>query len=272
MEEIKRGRRLDFELKDVQDVYEGPVGVLWEMLMGEEIHVGGANDTDVLARKAGIKRESNVLDICSALGGPARHLAKEFGCTVTGLDATKRMYEEAIMRTEREGLSPLVSYRLGDTLEMPFDSQAFDVVWGQDAWCYVTDKKKLLQEASRVIKPGGTIAFTDWIQIGNMSDTEWEALNTFMVFPYLETLEGYRHLLNETGFELKEMEDLSEDFAKHCHHYKDTLINNLKSKIIKEYGKELFNAALAGLDLWVSAADEQKVGRGRWIGRRLETE
>lgn len=269
MEEIKRGRRLDFELKDVQEVYEGPVGVLWEMLMGEEIHVGGANDTDALARKAGINRESNVLDICSALGGPARHLAKEFGCRVTGLDATKRMYEEATRRTEREGLSPLVSYELGDSLDMPFGSRSFDVVWGQDAWCYVTDKEKLLQEAARMVKPGGTIAFTDWIQTGNMSDTEWESLNKFMVFPYLETLEGYERLLTKAGFEPEEMEDLSKDFAKHCHYYRDKLVEDLKGTIVKEYGEGLFDAALAGLELWTSAANECKVGRGRWIGRRI---
>jgi SAM-dependent methyltransferase len=152
---------------------------------------------------------------------------------------------------------------------MPFDSGSFDVVWGQDAWCYVTDKRKLLQEAARVIKPGGTIAFTDWIQTGNMRDSEWEALNKFMVFPYLETLEGYKQLLNETGFELKEMEDLSEDFARHCHHYKDILRNDLKDVVIKEYGEGLFDAALAGLELWVSGADECKVGRGSWIGKRI---
>lgn len=269
MKEIIKGKKLNFKLENVQEVYEGPVGVLWEMLMGEQIHVGGANETDILAQKAGINRKIHVLDICSALGGPARHLARKFGCKVTGIDATKKMVDEAIKRTRHEEFSNQISYELGDTLDMPFEQETFDVVWGQDAWCYVTDKRKLLSQASKVIKPGGTIAFTDWIQTGNMSEDEWNALNTFMVFPYMETLDGYERLLKENGFELIEKEDLSEDFAKHCHIYQDKLRNELKDGIIKNYNAELFKAADDGLDMWVKAADEGKVGRGRWIAKKI---
>jgi ubiquinone/menaquinone biosynthesis C-methylase UbiE len=269
MSEIIRGKKLDYKLKDVQEVYEGPVGILWEMLMGEQIHVGGPKETEILAQKAKITDQTHVLDICSALGGPARHLAKKYGCRVTGLDATNKMHEEAKRRTEQEGLTQLVSYELGDSLNMPFEQGAFDVIWGQDAWCYVTDKKKMLVEAARVIKPGGTIAFTDWIQVGNMSEREWEALNKFMVFPYMETLEGYEKRLMESGFEVIEKEDLSEDFARHCHYYQDKLRNELKSMIVEHYGNELFEAADSGLGMWVAAADEGKVGRGRWIAKKL---
>ena len=77
MDEIIKGNKLDFTLPDVQQVYEGPVGVLWEMLMGEQIHVGAEKETDILAEKAGINQDTYVLDICSALGGPARHLARK---------------------------------------------------------------------------------------------------------------------------------------------------------------------------------------------------
>ena len=41
--------KLDFTLKDVQDVYDGPGGLLWEMCMTEQIHSGGAATTEVLA-------------------------------------------------------------------------------------------------------------------------------------------------------------------------------------------------------------------------------
>jgi ubiquinone/menaquinone biosynthesis C-methylase UbiE len=268
MSGIKRGKKLNFKLADVQNVYEGPVGVLWEMLMGEEIHVGGAKETEILAQKIKITGDLHILDVCSALGGPARHLAKKYGCKVTGLDATKKMFDEAVKRTERDGLTTLVSYKLADSLNMPFEKETFDVVWGQDAWCYVTDKRKLLCEAVRVIKPGGKIAFTDWIQVGNMSEDEWKSLNEFMVFPYMETLEGYKKLLEETGFEVLEMEDLSSDFAKYCHIYQDMLRNELKDGIVEKYGIELFKVADSGLNMWVLAANEGKVGRGMWIAKK----
>lgn len=268
MNGISKGKRLDFTIADVNEVYEGPVGQLWEMLMGEEIHVGGGRETDILAEKAGIKRGTNVLDVCSALGGPARHLARKYGCSVTGLDATSKMVAEAVLRTERAGLSDQVTFRLGNALDMPFHAGTFDVVWGQDAWCYITDKERLIREAHRVLKPDGMIAFTDWIQVGNMSDTEWEELNSFMAFPSMETLDGYESILRDNSFNIIGTEDLTGDFAHHCHLYQKKLRNEMKEAVVSGYGKELYEAADEGLDRWVRAADEGKVGRGRITGKK----
>lgn len=265
---LEKGKRLDFTIGDVNEVYEGPVGILWEMLMGEQIHVGGDKETDALAQKAGIAKDNVVLDICSALGGPARHLVKKYGCQVTGLDATQKMISEAIKRTEKEGLTDSITYKLGNALDIPFKEGSFDIVWGQDAWCYITDKDKLIQESYRVLKPQGIIAFTDWLQTGNMSAEEWEALNSFMAFPYMETLDGYEELMKKTGFQILVKEDLSKDFTEHCHLYQKMLREKLKDGILKQYGAELFQAADDGLAMWVKAADEGKVGRGRIIGKK----
>ena len=266
---VTKGKKLDYTIGDVNEVYEGPVGVLWEMLMGEQIHVGAEKDTDILAEKAGISKETAVLDVCSALGGPARHLAKKYACKVTGLDATKKMIDQAIDRTEKAGLSHLVTFRLGNALDMPFKAGTFDVVWGQDAWCYITDKDRLINEGHRVLKPKGIIAFTDWIQTGNMTDKEWEELNGFMAFPYMETLDGYEQILKKTGFRLLEKEELSKDFARHCHVYQDMVRNKLKDGIIKQYGLDMLEAADDGLAKWVKAADEGKVGRARLVGKKV---
>jgi hypothetical protein len=41
-------------LPEVQAVYSGPEGQLWEMIMGEQIHIGGFSSSMDLAEKAGI--------------------------------------------------------------------------------------------------------------------------------------------------------------------------------------------------------------------------
>ena len=40
-------------LKDVQGVYSGPDGRLWELIMGEQIHIGGFKSSMDLATRAG---------------------------------------------------------------------------------------------------------------------------------------------------------------------------------------------------------------------------
>jgi ubiquinone/menaquinone biosynthesis C-methylase UbiE len=264
----QNSRKLDFTIEDVTQIYSGPVGVLWEMLMGEQIHVGGDKETLALAEKAHIQTHHHILDICSALGGPARQLVKKFGCTVTGLDATQHMIDEAIHRTQQAGLSKNITYKYGNALDIPFKTQTFDIVWGQDAWCYVTDKNRLIAEAYRVLKPQGTIAFTDWIQVKTMPDQQWTDLNSFMAFPYMETVDGYEDILTTNGFTIQNKEDLSQDFTKHCHDYQNMLRNTLKETIIKNYSEEMFTIADNGLNLWVQAADQGKVGRCRLIAQK----
>ncbi len=259
---------MDINVGDVMAAYEGPIGIIWEMLMGEQIHVGGGRETDILAEKAGVSRETRVLDVLSGLGGPARHLARNYGATVIGLDATPRMVDEATARTAAEGLDDRVSFRLGNALDMPFRSGVFDIVWGQDSWCYVTDKDRLIRECRRVVAPGGTIAFTDWIRTGPMSDEEWHSLNTFMLFPYMESLDGYEILLRQNGFAVREREDLSDDFASHMHRYREALTGDLKDRVVDLFGMDVYRDAERGLDLWVRAADEGMVGRGCIVGRK----
>ncbi len=262
-------KKLDFTIADVNDIYSGPVGVLWEMLMGEQIHVGGEQETLNLAKKLPISKNTHILDICSALGGPARMLVQTYGCSVTGLDATQHMIDEAVKRTKKAGLSNNITYKLGNALDIPYKSNTFDIVWGQDAWCYITDKERLIKEAYRVLKPQGFIAFTDWLQVGTMSEQEWKDLNSFMAFPYIETLPGYETLLKKMGFAIEHKEDLSNDFIKHCHQYQTILRTQLKDSILKTYGTDLFQAADHGLNLWVQAADQHKVGCGRIIAKKI---
>lgn len=269
MKKATKGKKLDFTIADVNEVYEGPVGILWEMLMGEQIHVGGAEETNLLAEKAGVKKGSIILDVCSALGGPARYLANKYQCKIIGLDATQKMINEAIRRTAQAGLSNLISYKLGNALDMPFKANTFDIVWGQDAWCYITDKERLIKEAHRVLKKRGIIAFTDWIQVGKMTANEWNALNSFMAFPYMESLNGYESLLKNKGFKILHKDDLSKSFRIHCRFYQKTLRNELRNDIVNKFGLEMFQIADKGLAKWVKAADEGKVGLSRLIGKKL---
>ena len=257
-------------MNDVSEVYAGPGGKLWELLMGEQIHVGGAEQTDILAEKLEINksRDLYLLDICSALGGPARQLAGKYNTKVVGLDITPEMLEEAKKRTIGKPYENLIEYRLGSGLDIPSHSNVFDIVWGQDAWCYIRDKKRLIEEIYRVLKPKGKLGFTDWIW-GPIDPPEQEAdfLMEFMVFPDLQTLEGYSKLIGEVGLNLIEKSDLGEDFKKHMEVYIKILQDN-KQNIINGFGEDLYLAAEKGVKAWKDASYNNWVSRGLWIAEK----
>lgn len=197
-----------------EDLYGGPEGRLWELVAGEMLHCGGLTHTRTMADLAGIVKGQKVLDLCSGFGSSLRFLVKNFEIEGYGLEISAYMVQEATKRTLAEGLGSRIEYRQGDTTEIPWRDETFDVVWGEDAWCYVDSKETLIKEAARVLKPGGTIVFSDWITgPEGLSTDEAERIHGFLNFPYTESVDGYKRLLKKYGMRVKSAENLCEQYA-----------------------------------------------------------
>ena len=265
-------KKLDIGLPDVQAVYDGPEGVLWELIMGEQIHVGGFKSSMELATKAGIKAGMHGLDICSALGAGCRFLVKNFGVTMTGQDATRTMLQKAGERVQAEGFSGKIEFQAGDVTTILSPNSTFDFVWGEDTWCYVTDKGRVISEAARVLKPGGILAFTDWIEgPAGLSDEEANRVNSFMKFPYMENQRGYEQLIRDNGMELISSDDLTEEFAGYVDFYIKMLTEQLTFDALKIIGDdmELFQAMGGEMGNMAQIAHEGKMGRGRFVALKV---
>ncbi|MCK5064562.1 MAG: methyltransferase domain-containing protein [Candidatus Fermentibacteraceae bacterium] len=255
-------------LDNVKDVYSGPEGQLWELIMGEQIHIGGWAESKALADAAGIKKDQKVLDLCSALGGGLRFLERNYGIEGFGLDATPHMVDEARKRTAADGQDHRISYKISDAEEIPWEDEMFDVVWGEDAWCYVNNKEKLISEAARVLKKGGTIAFSDWIEGPTGMDEETaNRICNFMKFPDLQNLKGYEELLKKYGFTLKVSEDLTPQFAEYVDLYIRMLTEQLYFDALKIIGwdEELFQALGGEMVFMSKTAHDGGFGRARFI-------
>jgi ubiquinone/menaquinone biosynthesis C-methylase UbiE len=253
------------KLEDVQGVYSGPEGRLWELVMGEQIHAGGFASSMELARRAGIQPHMKGVDLCSALGAGCRFLVTNFKAVMCGVDATPRMIEEAKKRAPFAEWG--IEFKLASVLGTPYPAGTFDFVWGEDAWCYVTDKDKLISEAARVLKKGGIVAFTDWVE-GPAGLTEAEALrfNTFMKFPDLQSIPGYQRLLEKHGFEVKEASKI--EFGKYVDLYLSMLTEQLTFDALRILGGDmaLFQAMGGEMVDMQQKVHANKITRGRFIG------
>jgi ubiquinone/menaquinone biosynthesis C-methylase UbiE len=259
----------DAFLERVAEHFRGPRGIIWEMIMGEDIHMGGLEDTRVLTENIGIDSSTKVLDVGCGLGGTARYLAETYGCQVTGIDVTDRMLAEASRRNESAGLNHLIDLKLGNALEMPFEDGTCDVLIGQDAWCYIIDKPRLIAECARVLRPQGVIAFTDWLKSENITPEESKSFFEFMAFPDVETLSGYSRLLENSGFSVQKQEDLSDEFvASLAQSYQDTPIEEVEVQIRERFGSEMSSTVMSGVVEMTMLVQERKVSRGRFIGRK----
>ena len=233
----------------------------------DQDHFGGIEANETLIAKAGIQRDHVALDVCSGMGGPARYLAHRIGCRVVGLDFTESRHLAAQRLTGLVGLQHLVSFRHGNALEMPFEHASFDVVIGQEAWCHVPDKPRLIGECTRVVKPGGTIAFTDILRRPALSPAEMARLTREMTFPDLETLDGYSALLEKHGCAVLARDDLSEQWAQILVQ-RLGMYRGLKDETIRKFGAGHFQRWDDMYSFFVGLYQEGKLGGGRFVARR----
>ena len=238
-----------------------------ELKEHDQDHFGGLQATDVLAAKAGIKKEHHVLDVCSGMGGPARYIAHRLGCRVTGIDFTESRYLAAIKLTEMVGLDTLVDFVHGNALDMPFDEDSFDVVIAQEAWCHIPDKPRLIAQCARVVKPGGVIAFTDILCTDKLSGGDMRRLRSEMTFPDLETINGYARLLELNGCTLLEHDDLSKVWTKVLED-RLAMYRSLGEETERSFGAERAREWDEAYAFFVSRYREGKLGGARFIARR----
>ena len=239
--------------------------------MGEQIHIGGFASSMDLAEKAGISPGSSGVDLCCCNGAGMRFLVRfQNVARMQGVDATETVVEQGRRLCEQEGLSGKIEFTLADVCNSGLADASADFVWGEDAWCYVVDKQTLIAEAARIVKPGGTIAFTDWIEgKAGLSDTEAKRFLTFMKFPNVQNLEGYGNLLSASDCEVITAAD-TDRFAPHVDLYLNMLNMQLTYDALKIIGfnSELMQSMAAEMIFMQELAHAGKIAQGLFVAKK----
>ena len=107
-----------------------------------------------------------VLDIGCGAGVDslvAGHLVGAGG-RVAGLDVTPAMIERARAHQARLGLNH-VTFQVGEAEALTFPDATFDAVISNGVFNLTLDKEKALNEAHRVLKPGGRVMLADMVLV-----------------------------------------------------------------------------------------------------------
>ena len=127
----------------------------------DQFHTRGIKANKELTNLVTPKKSMHILDIGCGIGGPARYLASEYGCRVTGIDLINSYIEVANMLTKLCHLDSLVSFRQANALNLPFNNNSFDMVWCQNVSMNIEDKDTFYDEIARVIVNDGYLVSTE---------------------------------------------------------------------------------------------------------------
>lgn len=167
----------------------------------DEFHVRGAAVSLELAKDAALYEFCNVLDVGCGLGGPARMLADEFGCIVTGIDITDEFVRTATLLSELVQLQDNTMFLKADALQLPFPDFYFDAVWTQHVQMNIENKHRFYSEIKRALSPGGKFIYYDIFSTGNSPLTYPLPWAENASISHLITVNEFEAIMKELRFE-----------------------------------------------------------------------
>lgn len=171
---------------------------------------------EVMLANAGINSGSRVLDLGCGNGNTATWLCRTTGAYVTGIDLSGVRIANAVESLkDHPDLADRLEFHKASATELPFADGTFSHVWSQATIYHIPDKGKTLQEAHRVLQPGGTMVFDDLTK--PKRDISQDA-RTFvydrLLFDTDFNFYSYMEALRDTGFRVLEARDLSAHLAR----------------------------------------------------------
>jgi len=124
----------------------------------DAFHIRGRQATRELIEGLPLPKAPSVLDVGCGIGGTARFLADEYGAHVLGVDVTEEYCEVARELTRRVQLDDQITFRQANALDLPTESDRFDLVVSEHVQMNVADKQRYVREIARVLNPGGFLA------------------------------------------------------------------------------------------------------------------
>jgi 2-polyprenyl-3-methyl-5-hydroxy-6-metoxy-1,4-benzoquinol methylase len=112
-----------------------------------------------LVKHAAVRAGARVLDVACGTGVVSVTAAR-VGARVTGLDLTPELVAAARDNARIAGVD--IEFHEGDVEDLPFERETFDIVISQYGHIFAPRPDVAIAEMLRVLKSGGTIAFSTW--------------------------------------------------------------------------------------------------------------
>jgi len=261
--------------------YEDPgVDKLYHRIWGEDIHYGiyeSENEPIAaatqrakaeMAKPLALTPEWLVLEVGCGYGATARFLAERYGCKVVATNIASGQLRRAQEATKATAVAELVRFEVADYHDLPYGDGQFDCWWCQEALVHSPDKLLVLQEAHRVLKPGGYAVVSD--QIFRPNRLTQEELQAVRERYHTERISGpndYADMIREAGFELIEHRNWQEHAKTHRRRIRDRLAE-LTPELSEEVSPETLRRNYQSWDAWAKLAEAGKLGFDYFLARK----
>ena len=263
-----------------QAYYDGPADEIYRTIWGDNLHLGVPRSeesshpeamehtNEIMAAAAPLGSGVRVLDLGCGYGSTARYLAGKFGCEVTGVNISEKELALARERGAEANLDHLLTFEYGDFHHLEYPDESYDVVWSQEAFLHAADKLVVLSECRRVLRPGGSLIFTDILVRRDTPDADRAIIYDRVKSPDMWDFDDYRNTLSGLNLSVSRADDWSRHVARSYGWVRDRLQENRES-LLPRVGADTIDNTVAALSFWVDSAEAGYIGWAFFVAGKL---
>lgn len=159
-----------------------------------------------------------LVDVGCGFGGTIASLDERYqGLQMTGINIDARQLERAARSVGHGTGENQITWTLADAADLPLADDSCDVMLAVEC-IFHFDRQRFLDEAARVLRPGGRLTISDFVPdqrmvsfLANGTASASEAIRwTYGNVDMSCSLETYKSMAAETGMQLVSIEDVTE--------------------------------------------------------------
>ena len=223
---------------------------------------GGTDEIDEVLNGIDVSDKS-ILDIGCGCGGAAIHFIKNHGAkSVLGIDTEILVIQRAKELSLSNDVSEFVEFRCINPGPLDIPDESVDLVFSKEVFLHIPNKKDLLKDIFRVLKPGGLIATSDWMRVDDNppSIQMQEYIKAEGLDMYMCSLEHYKKLLKDTGFSDITIKDRNAWYLSKAQQEVVSIEGPLNKQVIDAIGPEEVAGAI---DIWKKLIGVLEIGEHR---------
>ncbi|ARZ69198.1 type 11 methyltransferase [Streptomyces albireticuli] len=201
--------------------------------------------TDYLIETLDPRPGDHVLDIGCGTGRSALRLVQQRDARVTGVAISKEQIARADRLANEHGLTDRLTFAYADAQALPYEDGTFDRAWAVESICHM-DRAKALQEAWRVLRPGGDLMVLESVLTGELTAEDTAVFQVMLASNLPPTLPEFFGLVGDAGFETLELKDLSANLAMTMN-VMALVCHDRKEEFTERFGAEFMEGVVQGL-------------------------
>lgn len=165
---------------------------------------------DAIPGLLGLGPDAHLLEIGSGAGWPGVYVARRSGCRISMLDLPLNALQRAV-RNARDELDGAAEVIQASGAALPFRDDSFDFIAHSDVLCCLPEKREMLSECRRVLRPGGRMLFYVIAPAPGLERADLaEALEAGP--PFAELDGDYPAMLRNSGWRCEQRSDVTAEY------------------------------------------------------------